>query len=96
MAYWTYCNHTFRTQGAQCRRACLRSHAAVGRYSGAAALPAQPARPHRPIVLQSSANRELFHLPSVAEIRRRFAKRNEGEDRNRWLHSYNPMTVALA
>jgi salicylate hydroxylase len=48
------------------------------------------------IVLQSSANRELFHLPSVAEIRRRFAKRNEGEERNRWLYSYNPMTVALA
>jgi salicylate hydroxylase len=47
------------------------------------------------IVLQSSANRELFHLPSVAEIRRRFAKRNEGDDRNRWLYSYNPLTVEL-
>ena len=47
------------------------------------------------IVLQSSANRELFHLPSVAEIRARFAKRDEGEERNRWLYSYNPMTVEL-
>jgi salicylate hydroxylase len=47
------------------------------------------------IVLQSSANRELFHLPSEEEIRARFASRDEGEDRNRWLYSYNPMTVAL-
>ena len=47
------------------------------------------------IVLQSNANRELFHLPSVAEIRARFSKRNEGEDRNSWLYSYNPLTVAL-
>jgi salicylate hydroxylase len=47
------------------------------------------------IVLQSSANRELFHLRSEAEIRARFAARNEGEDRNRWLYSYNPLTVAL-
>jgi salicylate hydroxylase len=47
------------------------------------------------IVLQSSYNRELFHLPSVAEIRARFSKRDEGEDRNAWLYSYNPMTVAL-
>jgi salicylate hydroxylase len=48
------------------------------------------------IVLQSSANRELFHLPSVKEIRARFARRDEGQDRNRWLYSYNPLTVALA
>ena len=48
------------------------------------------------IVLQSSANRELFHLRSEAEIRARFAGRDEGEERNRWLYSYNPMTVSLA
>jgi len=48
------------------------------------------------IVLQSSANRELFHLPSQQEIRARFAKRDEGQDRNRWLYSYNPLKVALA
>ena len=47
------------------------------------------------IVLQSSANRELFHLRSEAEIRARFANRDEGEDRNRWLYSYNPLTVEL-
>ena len=47
------------------------------------------------IVLQSSANRELFHLKSVAEIRARFSEKDEGEDRNRWLYSYNPMTVEL-
>jgi salicylate hydroxylase len=33
-----------------------------------------------------------FHLPSVAEIPVRFAKR---DDRNRWLYSYNPLTVEL-
>ncbi len=47
------------------------------------------------IVLQSSANRELFHLPSVAEIRARFSRKDEGDDRNRWLYSYNPLTVEL-
>jgi salicylate hydroxylase len=48
------------------------------------------------IVTQSSANRELFHPRSEAEIRARFANRDEGQDRNRWLYSYNPLTVALA
>ncbi len=46
-----------------------------------------------PIVVPQ--NRWLFHLPSQAEIRAQFAKRNEGEDRNRWLYSYNPLTVEL-
>jgi len=31
----------------------------------------------------------------VTEIRARFAKRDEGDDRNRWLYSYNPLTVEL-
>lgn len=47
------------------------------------------------IVNQSSANRDLFHLRSVAEIRTAFANRNEGADRNAWLYSYNPLTVEL-
>ena len=47
------------------------------------------------IVTQSSANRELFHLRSVEAIRAAFAKRDEGADRNRWLYSYNPLTVEL-
>ena len=47
------------------------------------------------IVLQSSANRELFHLPSEAEIRARFSRKDEGDDRFRWLFSINPLTVAL-
>jgi hypothetical protein len=29
-------------------------------------------------------------------MRDAFAKRNEGEDRNKWLYSYNPLTVELA
>jgi salicylate hydroxylase len=47
------------------------------------------------IVLQSNANRELFHLRSEEEIRARFSKKDEGDDRNSWLYSYNPLTVEL-
>ncbi|MGD9922756.1 MAG: hypothetical protein AB7V13_15155, partial [Pseudorhodoplanes sp.] len=47
------------------------------------------------IVEQSTENRRLFHLPSKEAIRAEFSRRNEGESRNRWLYSYNPMTVAL-
>jgi salicylate hydroxylase len=47
------------------------------------------------IMLQSTANRELFHLRTEAEIRAAFAQRNEGADRNNWLYSYNPLTVEL-
>jgi salicylate hydroxylase len=47
------------------------------------------------IVEQSTQNRRLFHLPSQEAIRAEFSRRNEGEDRNRWLYSYNPMTVEL-
>jgi salicylate hydroxylase len=47
------------------------------------------------IVRQSTENRRLFHLRSEAEIRAAFANRDEGADRNKWLYSYNPMTVPL-
>lgn len=47
------------------------------------------------VVLTSTDNRRLFHLPSAEEMRREFANRKEGEDRNAWLYSYNPLTVAL-
>ena len=47
------------------------------------------------IVNQSTANRTLFHLRTVEEIRASFAKRDEGADRNGWLYSYNPLTVEL-
>lgn len=47
------------------------------------------------IVQQSTDNRRLFHLHSEAEIRAEFAKRDEGKDRNKWLYSYNPLTVEL-
>jgi salicylate hydroxylase len=47
------------------------------------------------IVLQSSENRRRFHLGSQAAIRAEFSKVNEGEERNKWLYSYNPMTVEL-
>jgi salicylate hydroxylase len=47
------------------------------------------------IVSQSTANRTLFHLRTVDDIRASFAKRDEGADRNAWLYSYNPLTVEL-
>jgi salicylate hydroxylase len=47
------------------------------------------------IVETSTQNRRLFHLPSQDAIRAEFSKRNEGESRNRWLYSYNPLTVEL-
>jgi salicylate hydroxylase len=47
------------------------------------------------IVNQSTANRRLFHLRTVDEIRASFAQRDEGADRNAWLYSYNPLTVKL-
>ena len=47
------------------------------------------------IVEQSKANRALFHMRDNDEIRAHFSKRNEGVERNGWLYSYNPLTVAL-
>ncbi len=47
------------------------------------------------IVEQSTQNRRLFHLPSQEAMREEFSKRNQGEERNRWLYSYNPLTVEL-
>ena len=47
------------------------------------------------VVETSDANKKLFHLDTVQEIRDAFANRNEGEDRNEWLYSYNPLTVDL-
>lgn len=47
------------------------------------------------VVNQSTANRRLFHLNTEEAIRAEFARRNEGADRNRWLYSYNPLTVEL-
>ena len=48
------------------------------------------------VVEQSNENQKLFHLRSVAEIRARFAHRDEGGERSRWLYSYNPLTVQLS
>jgi len=52
-------------------------------------------RTHR-IMEQSQLNRKLFHLNTIAEFRDAFGKRDVGGDRNKWLYSYNPLTVSLA
>jgi salicylate hydroxylase len=48
------------------------------------------------IVKGSDANRTLFHMRDQQNLRREFAARDEGGDRNAWLYSYNPLTVKLA
>ena len=48
------------------------------------------------VVEGSSANRTLFHMRDQQELRRAFAKRDEGAARNAWLYSYNPLTVPIA
>jgi salicylate hydroxylase len=47
------------------------------------------------IVKGSGANRTLFHMRDQEKLRRAFAGRDEGADRNAWLYSYNPLTVTL-
>jgi salicylate hydroxylase len=47
------------------------------------------------IVKGSDGNRTLFHLRDQTAIRKAFANRDEGGDRNGWLYSYNPLTVPL-
>ncbi len=47
------------------------------------------------IVNESSANRDMFHLPSEAALREAFAQRDMNAERTAWLFSYDPMTVEL-
>ena len=47
------------------------------------------------IVNESSANREMFHLPSEAALREAFAQRDMNAERTAWLFSYDPLTVEL-
>jgi salicylate hydroxylase len=47
------------------------------------------------IVKGADANRTLFHMRDQEQLRQAFAARDEGADRNAWLYSYNPLTVAL-
>jgi salicylate hydroxylase len=47
------------------------------------------------IVTGSTGNRTLFHMRDQKKLRRAFANRDEGGDRNAWLYSYNPLTVEL-
>lgn len=48
------------------------------------------------VVNESTANGRLFHLPTVAELRAAFSERDMNAERNAWLFSYDPVTVALA
>ena len=47
------------------------------------------------IVRESRANRALFHLDTIADLKAAFAKRNMDRERSDWLYSYNPLTVEL-
>lgn len=47
------------------------------------------------IVNESSANRDMFHLPDERTLREAFARRDMNAERSAWLFSYDPMTVRL-
>lgn len=47
------------------------------------------------IVTESSANRKLFHLPTLDALRRAFAQRDMNAERGAWLFSYDPTSVEL-
>lgn len=47
------------------------------------------------IVTESSANRKLFHLPTLDDLRQAFAKRDLSAERGAWLFSYDPTRVEL-
>ncbi len=44
---------------------------------------------------RTEANRATFELKTEEEIRRAYARHNEGSDRSAWLYSYNALTVPL-
>ena len=47
------------------------------------------------IVNESSANRQMFHLPSVPALRDAFANRDMNAERTAWLFSYDALNVPL-
>ena len=47
------------------------------------------------VVRESSANGLLYHATDPVTIRQAFSRRNMGQERDQWLFSYNPLTVAL-
>lgn len=47
------------------------------------------------IVEESRANRGLFHLETITDLKTAFARRNMDRERSDWLYSYNPLTVPL-
>jgi salicylate hydroxylase len=47
------------------------------------------------VVLESTANRTLFHLPTADQLREGFRSRNVGAERNSWLYSYDATTAPL-
>lgn len=47
------------------------------------------------IVDESQANRGLFHMDSIEDLKAAFARRNMDRERADWLYSYNPLTVPL-
>lgn len=47
------------------------------------------------VVEESHANRGLFHLETIDDLKAAFARRNMDRERSDWLYSYNPLTVPL-
>ena len=54
--------------------------------------------PHETVVNLNAACLAPLNLQPkdvFQKAREEFSKRNQGEERNRWLYSYNPLTVPL-
>ncbi|QWW72532.1 FAD-dependent monooxygenase [Rhizobium sp. WYJ-E13] len=48
------------------------------------------------VVLESTANRTMFHLPTAEQLREAFMGRNVGAERNAWLYSYDATNAPRA
>ena len=47
------------------------------------------------VVEESHANRGLFHLETIDDLKAAFARRNMDRERSDWLYSSTPLTVPL-
>ena len=47
------------------------------------------------IVAEAHANRGLFHLETIEQLKAAFAGRDMDRERSDWLYAYNPLTVDL-
>ena len=47
------------------------------------------------VIEESTDNARLFHLATEEDLRKAFAERTLGAERNQWLYNYDALSVAL-